>query len=431
MSTLGVAGSVLVFLASFALNLVVLLYRSSSVPSVRTTIDRVRHWATGRSDWRWVRLWHILLPVLLVTAANIFWNVSSAHCSDDSFAILASGQAALHGHDPFAVAFCGEPYTTNIPYGLAAVSLNALGALSGSIFGIWLVWQLLAMAVVPLVWYVAGEARRYVTVLATTSLLYLPNIATNLGVENLVVAVSVLLMLYALQLGHRGGTVFQALAAFLSTARFPALFPLLGSSAAEGRRRWPEIILVLVVFFGAVGLSAWLWGGDAVRVVYLGQFARANSESLNLFALLIHEGWVEPSLTAAAVQGVGLLLLVGFVQFRRYSSLPSVAVPLIGVMIFSQYLNFHFLAWLVPLVLMGAAVNWWLLAYATVAAVDENLLYWNLALDHGIWWPYEVCGVLLMALLLVLLVTVVREEEARLRSRADRRELSPTTERAA
>jgi hypothetical protein len=418
MSALGFAGSVLVFVASFALNLVVLAYRS--VPSVRTTVDRMQRWVSGRSDWSWVRLWHILVPIALIAAANIFWNVSTAHCSDDSFAILASGQAALHGRDPFAVAFCGEPYTTQIPYGLAAVSLNALGALSGTILGVWVVWQLLALAVIPLVWSVAGRSRGYATVLAATSVLYLPNIATNLGVENMVVAVSVLLMLYALQAPRRRGSLLQGFAAFLSTARFPALFPLLGSSASQGRRRGFQLAIVLGVFLGAVGLSYGLWGWDAIRVVYLGQLARANSESLNLFALLIHEGWVEPSLTAAAVQGGGLLLFVLFVHVRRYSTLASCAIPLVGVMIFSQYLNYHFLAWLVPLVLMGTTVNWWLLAYAAIAAVDENVLYWYFALDRGVWWPYELCGILLLALLVCLLITIVRDEEARLSFRTDR-----------
>jgi hypothetical protein len=419
MTTLGFAGSVLVFVASLLLNLVVLAYRSESLPSVRLAVDRLQRWATGRRDWSWVRLWHLMVPLAVVTAANIFWNVSMAHCSDDSFAILASGQAALHGRDPFAVAFCGEPYTTEIPYGLAAVSLNALAALSGTILGIWVVWQLLALAVVPFVWTVAGKARRYASVLAATSVLYLPNIATNLGVENVVVAVSVLLMLYALQASHRRGTLLQGLAALLSTARFPALFPLLGSSASQGRRRWSQLLLVLGVFLGAAGLSLWLWGWDAIQVVYLGQFARANSESLNLFAVLIHEGWVEPSLTAAAVQGGGLLLFVLFVHLRGYSTLTSCAIPLVGVMIFSQYLNYHFLAWLVPLVLMGASVNWWLLAYGALAAVDENVLYWYLALDRGVWWPYELCGIVLFALLVCLLVTIVRAEEARLRSAKD------------
>jgi len=425
MTTVGLAGSTLVFVASFALSFLVLAYRSETLSSVRRGVDRLQQWATGRSDWRWLRLWHILVPLAIITAANIVWNVSGAHCSDDSFAILASGTAALHGTDPFSVAFCSHPYATSIPYGLAEVSLDALGALSGSILGIWLVWQLFALAVVPLVWKIAGDDRRYKSVLAATSVLYLPNIATNLGVENLVVAVSVLLMLYAVTRPQRGSTILRGLAAFLSTARFPAVFPLLASSASQGRRRWVQLVLVGGVFLGAAAVSYALWGWDAVQVVYLGQFARANSESLNLFALLIHEGWVQPSLGLAAVQGGGLLLFVLFVHVRGYSPLAACAIPLVGVMIFSQYLNYHFVAWLIPLLLLGASTNWWLLAYASVAAVTENVLYWNLALVGGVWWPYELCGILLLAILLCMLVTIVRSEEARLRSRAAAPSVSP------
>ncbi|MGD1099075.1 MAG: hypothetical protein ABR888_01855 [Thermoplasmata archaeon] len=425
MTTVGLAGSTLVFVASFALSFLVLAYRSETLSSVRRGVDRLQQWATGRSDWRWLRLWHILLPLAIITAANIVWNVSGAHCSDDSFAILASGTAALHGTDPFSVAFCSHPYATSIPYGLAEVSLDALGAISGSILGIWLVWQLLALAVVPLVWKIAGDDRRYKSVLAATSVLYLPNIATNLGVENLVVAVSVLLMLYAVTRPQRGSTILRGLAAFLSTARFPAVFPLLASSASQERRRWAQLVLVGGVFLGAAAVSYALWGWDAVQVVYLGQFARANSESLNLFALLIHEGWVQPSLGLAAIQGGGLLLFVLFVHVRGYSPLAACAIPLVGVMIFSQYLNYHFVAWLIPLLLLGASTNWWLLAYASVAAVTENVLYWNLALVGGVWWPYELCGILLLAILLCMLVTIVRSEEARLRSRATAPSVSP------
>jgi len=425
MTTVGLAGSTLVFVASFALSFLVLAYRSETLSSVRRGVDRLQQWATGHSDWRWLRLWHILLPLAIITAANIVWNVSGAHCSDDSFAILASGTAALHGTDPFSVAFCSHPYATSIPYGLAEVSLDALGAISGSILGIWLVWQLLALAVVPLVWKIAGDDRRYKSVLAATSVLCLPNIATNLGVENLVVAVSVLLMLYAVTRPQRGSTILRGLAAFLSTARFPAVFPLLASSASQERRRWAQLVLVGGVFLGAAAVSYALWGWDAVQVVYLGQFARANSESLNLFALLIHEGWVQPSLGLAAIQGGGLLLFVLFVHVRGYSPLAACAIPLVGVMIFSQYLNYHFVAWLIPLLLLGASTNWWLLAYASVAAVTENVLYWNLALVGGVWWPYELCGILLLAILLCMLVTIVRSEEARLRSRATAPSVSP------
>ena len=426
MTAVGLAGSTLVFAVSFTLSLLVLAYRSPVLLSVRRAVDRVQRWVTGHADWSWLKLWHIMVPLAAVTLANVVWNVSWAHCSDDSFAILASGTAALHGHDPFSVAYCSHPYATSIPYGLAEVSLNALGALAGSIAGIWLVWQLFALAVVPLVWKVAGEDRRYVSVLAATSVLYLPNIATNLGVENMVVPVSVLLMLFALQVPGRRGTLLQGVAAFFSTARFPAVFPLLGSSASRGRKRTGSLAIVIGVFLGAAALSFALWGWDAIQVVYLGQFARANSESLNLFALLIHEGWFQPSLLAAAVQGAGLLLLLLWVHLRGYSPLAACAIPLVGVMVFSQYLNYHFVAWLIPLVLLGATVNWWLLLFASVAVVNENVLYWYLALDRGVYWPYELTGVVLSAILIGLLVTIVRVEESRLRSESRASPVAPS-----
>jgi len=426
MTAIGFAGSTLVFVVSFALTFVILAYRSRFLPSVRRGVDRIQRWATGRADWSWLKLWHIMVPLAAVTVANIIWNAAGAHCSDDSFAILASGTAALHGHDPFLVAYCSHSYATSIPYGLAEVTLDALGALAGSIVGIWLVWQLFALAVVPLVWKIAGEDRRYLSVLAATSVLYLPNITTNLGVENNAVAVSVLLMLYALQLPGRRGIIAQGVAAFFSTARFPAVFPLLGSSASKGRQRAVSIVIVIGVFLSAAALSWGLWGWDAIQVVYLGQFARANSESLNLFAVLIHEGWFQPSLSAAAVQGAGLLLLVLFVHLRGYSPRVACAVPLVGVMILSQYLNYHFLVWLIPLVLLGASVNWWLLLFATVAAVNENVLYWYLALDQGVYWPYELTSVVLFVILLVLLITIIRTEETRLRSERGEDRVEPS-----
>jgi type IV secretory pathway TraG/TraD family ATPase VirD4 len=129
---------------------------------------------------------------------------------------------------------------------------------------------------------------------------------------------------------------------------------------------------------------------------------------------------------AAAVQGAGLLLLLLWVHLRGYSPLAACAIPLVGVMVFSQYLNYHFVAWLIPLVLLGATVNWWLLLFASVAVVNENVLYWYLALDRGVYWPYELTGVVLSAILIGLLVTIVRVEESRLRSESRASPVAPS-----
>jgi hypothetical protein len=417
---LGFVPATVLFCGSFALNFLVLAYRSAAFPSLRERLDRFQRWATGRPDWSWIRLWHLVAALSVVMAVNIAFNVSTVHCANDSLAALASGRAVLHGGDPFSVSECGM---TNyaMPYGLAEVVVNTIGTLSGVVLGIWVAWQLLALTIVPLVWYVGGDDRRYAAILTSCSVLYLPNIATNIGVENEIVAVSVLVMLYALQSPRRGGTWLKALAAFLSTARFPALFPLLGTSSSGRFNRWIHAFVVLGVFLGSIALSVALWGRDAINVVYLGQFTRNSQETFNQFSLLIREGWVHPSLALAAVSGGGILLLVLFVNVRRYSALPAVALPLLGVMLFSQYLTFHFVVWIVPIALLGSRVNWALFVYGTLAYFDEAFAYWYLALDKGIWWPYEVTGVVTAAVLVYLIYIIARDEEARLRGVAARR----------
>lgn len=411
-------GSTVIFLVSVALSLVVLGYRLERLPALRRGVDRLRERLTGEPDWSWLRLWHVLLPLVVVTAINVGWNVAYVHCSDDSLAILASGQAALHGHDPFLVNYCSGATPDQIPYGTAEVALNALAAVSGSVAAVWLLWQLLALAVVPLVWYVGGSDRRYLSVLAATSVTYLPNIATNIGVENAIVPVSILVMLLALRSPGSRRPALTALAAFLSTARFPAAFPVLGATAGAPRDRLRLAALVVGVFAGSVLLGYALWGWNAIHIVYLNQFSRVPGESLNVFALLLHERWVAPSLAVAAVQGGGILLLVLWVHVRRYSPAAAAALPILGVMSLTQYLTFHFVVWLVPLVLLGARVNRGLFLYATLTWVDETIFSWNLGAVHGLWGPYEVTGVLLSLLLAYLIVRIVLDEEARRSGRA-------------
>lgn len=417
LGSLGSLGAPLIFFVSLLLSALVLAYRWPRTAFVRRVFDDLQRRLTGQPDWRWLRLWHILVPLVIVTAVNLVWIGATVHCAEDSYAILASGEAALHGQNPFVVNYCSQPLSDEIPYGLAEVAINAVGATSGSPVGMYVVWQLLALAVVPLVWAISGEHRRYLSVLVAVSVFYLPNIATNIGVENAIVPVSVLLMMYAILIPRaRGTTLLKGLAAFLSTARFPALFPLLGSSAALPRGRWAQALLVLGVFLGSAGLAYLLWGWDAIQVVYLGQFSRVPGESLNVWALLLTEGWVHPSLGTAAIQGIGILALVLFVNWRRYSTRAAVALPLLGVMFFSQYLSFHFVLWLVPLLLLGGSLASWMVLYGAVAYVDETYGLWYFGMQQNLWWPYEFLGCVLAALLIVSLYLIVRDEERRIRS---------------
>ncbi len=415
MTDFGFLGSSALLIVSIALSLLVLAYRWPRAAAVRRAVDRLQRAITRRPDWGWLRLEYLLVPLAALSAVNVVWQVSTLHCGDDSLALLVSGQAALRGGNPFLVEYCSHPMIDPIPYGLAAVSLNALAALSGTVAGVWIVWQLLALAVVPLVWLVGGPDRRYFAVLATVSILYLPNIATNIGVDNAIVPVSILLFLYALSLDGRRSRLLQGLAAFLSTARFPALFPLLGAAGASDRARLARLVGVLAVFFAAAALSFALWGWDAINIVYLGEFQRGSGFTLNLFAVLIRQGWLLPSLASAAVQGAILLALVLFVGLRRYSVRAAIAIPLLGVMSLSQYLDFHFVLWLVPVILLGTAVNEGLLLYGSLAAIDVEVAIAYLGETLGVWWPYELFGVVLSAVLLYLLIVIVRQEEARLR----------------
>ena len=415
MLSLGWVSAAGIFGAAFTLNLLVLAYRWKRHPGVRRTFDRLQRRLTGRDDWGWLKLWHILLVLAIVTAANVAYAVPRVHCADDSLGALAAGQVALHGGNPFAVNYCANPTPDQEPYGLAHVSVNVVGALGGNVLGIWVAWQLLALAVVPLVWFFMDAERRYYSVLAASSVLYLPNIATNIGVENAIVPVAILVGLAATRLEGLRRPAARAVAAFLSTARFPAAFGVLGSLAPERRHRFRSVVLIGAVFGGSVALSYALWGPDAIRVVYLGQFARLPGESANLFSVFLREGWVAPSLVTAAVQGGILLGLVGWVNYRGYSPAAGAAIPMIGVMATSQYFTFHFVLWILPIVLLGPAVNSLALAYGTLTYFLENVTLWYWGQTLGIWWPYEITGVVVFLVLVAMLYFAVREEELRRR----------------
>lgn len=411
MAPLSDAATTAIRAASVLLSALVLAYRWSVTASVRRWVDGAMRRITGRPDWGWLDLPHVLAPVVVVAVASVGWNLLTLGCSNDALALLASGRAALHGQNPFVVTFCGGP-PDPIPYGLAAVVIHALAASSGSAAGIWVAWELVALLVLPLVWFVSGEDRRYVSVMVACSVFYLPNIVSNISVENAIVPLSVLLALWAIR-RPRHRTAPLALAAFLSTARFPALFPLVGLSFSRREDRLRGTLLVLAIFAVSAATAYALWGWDAIGVVYLGQFVRVPADSLNLFALLLHEGWLVPSTATVAVQSVLLLAVVVFVGIRRYTPEAACALPLLAVVSLSQYLTFHFLLWLVPLLLLGPSVRAWLLLYGLVAAVDESLFLWYLGQGQGIWWPWEVTGVLLSAVLVWVFVLVLRTEEAR------------------
>ena len=412
MVSLGTLGATALFVASLCGNALVLAYRWPRLPSIRRVVDRLRFVLTGRPDWGWLRLRHLLFVAGALVLANLVWMIPGSQCSLDPIALYASGRAVLHGQTPFLVNACGFPSPDPIPYGGAAVLLDTVGALLGLVVGVWIVWQLVALAVIPLVWRLGGEDRRYVGMLALTSVLYLPNLATRIdGQENVVVGLSVLLVLASLGTVGARRSVWAGVGAFLGTARFPAFPPLLAATLTRGggSRR----LFALVVGVGAATTAACyaLWGWVFVRVVYLDQFTRVPAQSFNEFDLLLRQGWVHPSIALAATQGVALVAVVAVAAGRGYSPLGAAALTLVAVMLTTQYAMMHFDVWLLPLILLGASVNRALLLYGALWYLDAQVAIGYLGVERGLWWPAELVGVALAATLVYVLVVIVRQEE--------------------
>ncbi|MGA7923128.1 MAG: hypothetical protein WCA77_04055, partial [Thermoplasmata archaeon] len=138
-----------------------LAYRDPGTPRIRAVLDRTLVPALHRLGvlaWSW---WQFTLAAGIVVAAGASLQIGPFTCgtgTDDVGAYLASGRAALSGANPFLVPSCGG--SQQIPYGLAAVGLNAIGSLGGRP-GIWAVWLAVALLLVPLVWWLAKGDRGY------------------------------------------------------------------------------------------------------------------------------------------------------------------------------------------------------------------------------------------------------------------------------
>jgi hypothetical protein len=395
---------------STALLLIILSLLASSFllsyrrfPWVRARVNSL----LGDPDWGRIQLWHILLPLTLLSLWNVAYNVLFVvHCPNDSIALLLSGQATRSGGDPFHINYCAG-YDA-IPYGLAQVAFDAVGS-TGGLLGIWLIWQLPMLAIVPLAWLIGGDDRRYLTLLVSTSILYFPNLLSDISLDSAIVPLAAFLGIWAV--GQRGQlrTWGVAAAAFLSTARFPALFSVLGAC-----RTWPHRVLVSAVFAGCAALSFVLWGWDAINIVYLSQFSRTTPETFNLLAPLLQSGWLQPGTDAALFQGGVIVALLFWVWFRRYSLLASTVIPMLGVLSLSQFLTFHFFIWLLPIVLLYERLGWATLVYGTFGFLDQSIAYDYYGIGQGSWWLYDVLGVAIgLVLAYMLLALAVDEERAR------------------
>jgi hypothetical protein len=395
-----------------AVNLVVLLYRTRLGTWIRPRVLRALRRLSGRPDPSWLD-WR---PLLVIAA--IWFGGFSAYgilsgqygCQpngllSDALGGVDSGRAFWAGENPFSgVPYCGS--TLGVPYGLAAVLLDALGSLGG-LSGICIVWGAVVLSVLPLTWATGGGDRRYITVYIATSILYVPLATSEFGgATNAIVPVTLLLALY---LAQRRELLAATVGGFLSTARFPSLFPVLAMNGALPRRRIRGFLAAAGAFGAATALSYAVWGSGFIDSVFVGQIAR-RSYSLNIYGILLLHNSLPSTLGVEAAQAVLTVALVIAVFASVRSPIRAVAITIVGVALITPFLSYNFLIWLLPCALAGARARWWLWGIASVGAINFNLGLGVWASSQGILWPAELMDGVLTALLLFLLVDLWRPD---------------------
>ncbi|MGD0250047.1 MAG: hypothetical protein ABSB97_04070 [Thermoplasmata archaeon] len=401
-----------VFAFIAGLNLAVLVYATHTRAGawLRPRVLSVLRTLSGRSDLNWLDWQPVLVAGLVAFAAVSAYGILSGQYGchppgvSDPIGVLNSGKAFWAGTNPFTVSDCGGHI--EIPYGLAAVLFDALGSLGG-LPGIYVVWGLVSFSVLPLTWAVAGKDRRQVLLFVGTSALVVPLISSQIdGATNAIVPVTVLLSLY---LAGRNELLAAAVGGFLSTARFPNLFPILGGTGSNRRYRYTAFLVAAAVFGGATVLSVLVWHGDFLGPVFLNQVGR-RSFSLNFYGVFLLSNalpssvWIEVTEAALTVA----LVLAVFVLVR--SPIGSVAIVLVGFTLLTPFLSFNILVYLLPVALAGVRARWWLWSVALVGSLNYDLAYNVWALDDHVTWPSAIFDVVLTVLLLALFVELWRQE---------------------
>ncbi len=377
----------------------------------RGTVERTLRRLTGRADLDWLDWRPVLAVATVAFAAVIAYGLASGAyaCTpggvSDPIGELNSGRAFWAGTNPFTVADCGG--TIVVPYGLAAVLLDALGSLGG-LAGIYAVWGAFALSIVPLVWYAAGPDRRIVLLFVASSVLLVPLVSSQIdGTTNAIVPAVVLL---SIVVARRDGVLGAALGGFLSTARFPNLFPVLGGTGA-GRRRYAAFFGGAAAFAAGTALAYARWGHDFLGPVFLDQIGR-RSFSLNLYGVPLLYHALPASLAIEAAEAVATLALVLAAFFGFRSSVVASAFVLTGVALLTPFLSFTILVWLLPVALVSARARLWLWGIGVVGSVNYDVALNVWAWDDGVGWPSAVLDVVLTVLLLALFVELWRSRSA-------------------
>ncbi len=403
-----------VFGALSALSLLILLYRTEW--GVRTGFHawvlRALRRVSGRSDLEWLDWRPILVAAAIAFAAVSAYGILSGQYGchppgvSDPIGALNSGQALWNGQNPFYVTDCGGHI--EVPYGLASVLIDAVGSVGG-LPGIYAVWGVVALALIPLTWAVAGADRRYVLLFVGTSVLLVPLVSSQIdGATNAIVPTTVLLSLY---LARRSELLGSAVGGFLSTSRFPNLLPILGETGAFRRKRYLAFVTVAAVFGGATALTYAIWGHEFLDPVFLNQLGR-RSFSLNLYGIFLLSNTLPGGLGIELFQGVLIVALLAAVFFLVRSPIVAASIMLVGFALLTPFLSFNILVWLLPVAIVGVRARWWLWGVAFVGSLNYDLALNVWAWDDGVSWPSMIFDVALTVVLLALFVDLWRGELA-------------------
>ncbi len=392
--------------------LLLLLVRSDSSGTVRSTLSRWLKRVSGHSDLSALEWWHVTAVVAAGWAAIVGYNLLTGlyNCSgpgheSDIIGFLNQGRALWAGTNPFNVPDCG--ITIEEPDGLAAVVINAIGSLGG-VTGIAAIWGAISVSIVPLTWLAAGPDRRYLTVYVTLLPLYFPLVASQIdGASNALVPATVLLTLVLAKRREVGAT---SLAGFLATQRFPTMFPIFGLSGSL-RRRFVAAFAAVAVFAAGTALCFVVWGQEFLGPVFLNQIAR-HSFSLNFWGIFLLQNWLPAGDALPIAQALITVVLVLVVFFTVRSPLRAAAIVLVGVALLTQYLSFNILVWILPAALVGVRPRWWLWGISVVGTTNYNLVLGVIAWQQGIYWPTELLDVVLTVFLIFLFIDLWRIELA-------------------
>ncbi len=399
-----------VFGALSALNLLVLIYRTEWGASIRPKVRSFLRRLSGRTDLHWLD-WRPFLVVstiafVAVSAYGLLSGNYGCHPPgvSDPIGELSQGRAFLAGRNPFTVPDCGS--TIEVPYGFAAVLIDAAGSLGG-LTGIYVAWGVVALSIVPLVWLTGGNDRRYVLVYVATSVLFIPLLSSQIdGATNTIVPTTVFMVLY---LGARNELLASAVGGFFSTARFPNVFPVLGVSGTYPRRRWLAFIVAAAVFGAVTILCYVVWRGDFLGPVFLNQIGR-RSFSLNFYGVLLFQNLLPASSWVEGLQAALTVALVFYAFFRVRSPARSVSLVLVGFALLTPFLSFNILVWLLPVALAGGRARWYLWFAAFVGSLNYDLGLNVWAWDDGVTWPSQVMDVVFTVILLLLFVELLRAD---------------------